>query len=95
MFKNKEGNSAENQQKAVFPKELRAGGRACPGTLAKDFTLEGTVPALPGIRCSGSPWQHFSPDPFWVLTAEVPGAHRALGFEAFLTVSEHLPSSFQ
>lgn len=36
MFKNKEGNSAENQQKAVFPEELRAGERASPGTLAKD-----------------------------------------------------------
>lgn len=60
MFKNKEGNSAENQQKAVFAKERRAGGRTFPGTLAKDFTLEGTVPALPNIRCSGSPWQHFS-----------------------------------
>lgn len=56
MFKNKEGNGAENEQKAVFPKERKVGGRTFPGTLAKDFTLEGTGPALPNIRCPGSLW---------------------------------------
>lgn len=39
LFKNKEGNSAENQQQAVFPKELSTGGCELPCAPADDSFL--------------------------------------------------------
>lgn len=57
--------------------------------------LVGTVPALPDTRGSGSPQWHSPQSSPGFQHLRSPGAHRAVGFEACLTASGHLPTRFR
>ena len=85
-FKNKEGNSAENQWKTAFLKELRA-----ESVLSWPWLiLAGAEPALPSVRGWGSHRKHSQWTPHLGSSSWGPQEHLEPHIAAFLLVSGHL-----